>query len=429
MRLARLGSVCTQAWVASACLVAATVLSGNDTLAAVLVAFGLVIGIPTVVRQGRDHLVVRLVAAAGSMMLLSGALVGSLPDLGSPSQWTRWSSGEGRSIVALAALAIGVTVRRTDLERLQRVVVALVVGSIACSLPFYLLRTDLPGFRVRGGALLFALGSSHHVVGFTTAVAILVLLSSPRLFHPMAMTVSASVCLLGLGLSGSRSGLIGVALGSLAIVFIRLGRRRGLIGLAGLVVVGAAMIPLVPRFRTTAEVVTRPEFFDEASTLFREGDLVLAIEMSDTRAEANMLLRFAMWGRSMEFVERSPVVGVGAYRINDRIQQWVGIEHLVQFGVGDGFRVFGDSQPHNMYLHLLGELGVLGTALYLSPFFVVGVRLWRRRPDDIEAVTMGLGLLAMPVVVGLVSAALLTTALALPMNGLLGAAVNEPVDR
>ncbi|MFZ9042763.1 MAG: O-antigen ligase family protein [Ilumatobacteraceae bacterium] len=411
-------------WVASALLVAGTVLSGNGVISAVLVGIGLVLGFPEVVRHCRDDVVVRLLAGVAVAVVVSALLVRSLPDVGSASQWRRWATGEGRSFVALGAVAIGVCVRGDDLRRLQRAVVGLVVGGIALSLPFYFARVGVPGFAIRRRVLLFALGSSHHIVGFTAAAALLVLLSTPRLFRPGPTMSAALVCLVGLGLSGSRSGLVGFAAGAVVVVFVRFGRRRGMAALAALLVGGAALVPLVPRYRTTAMLLVEAEFYDEAIRVYQDGFFDRGGTMSRSQAEANVLDRFARWGRAVDVVERSPLVGIGAFRINDQIDEWAGIEHIAEFGVR-GRRHFGDSQPHNMYLHLLGEFGVLGTAFYLSPYAVVGIGAWRRRSAAAPTAAMGLGLLGMVFAIGFVSAGLLTTGLALSTNGLLAAAAGR----
>ena len=148
---------------------------------------------------------------------------------------------------------------------------------------------------------------------------------------------------------------------------------------------------------------------------FTTGSRERARELSKNEADANILIRFALWGQAMDQFESSPIVGIGRFRVNDRDLEFRGTEGLVWVATG-GDRFHNDDEPHNQLLYLLAETGVVGLLAYATPF-VFAWRWTRRRPNgaagDEQWRMLSRVSLLYAVIVGLVSSGTMGTGLGL----------------
>jgi O-antigen ligase len=93
--------------------------------------------------------------------------------------------------------------------------------------------------------------------------------------------------------------------------------------------------------------------------------------------DQNLLTRILYWQRAIQYIQDSPIVGVGIGSFNDSS---VVLEHVAP-GISvksSSEKFFGENHAHNIILHVLAEQGVLGLAL-LSWFWL---SLLRRRPSS-----------------------------------------------
>jgi O-antigen ligase len=138
-------------------------------------------------------------------------------------------------------------------------------------------------------------------------------------------------------------------------MFLLLGRRlasfsrrtAGTVGLSLLLIsIGALLLPLV----------VPEEFFEE-----RVGDSI------------NIFGRFATWIATLEIVSKAPILGVGLNNLQ-------GLLALQIFS----FRGFWNySTPHNSFLSMIAELGIVGLVAYLAVVVAIikmGLRLYRTGP-------------------------------------------------
>ena len=193
------------------------------------------------------------------------------------------------------------------------------------------------------------------------------------------MRVSAvAIGLVAVGWSASRTALVALIVALIVILGHLVPRRRLVaVGVATLIV-AMALVPAVPRFRQTAEIVTRSEFASEVASAFETGTTSNARRLSDSGVEANILIRFSLWGAEFDEVLRSPLLGLGRFRGDDLDTERSGIDGLFLFAV-DGERRHSHAEPHNMYLYLLGETGLIGLVLFSTPYVWVILRTRKRR--------------------------------------------------
>ena len=365
--------------VALVLLVIAATISDSDPLSATLVAVGLTFGAWPVWTRRRDRIVV-VAAAIIVIWLAYGLAVGSLPsptDLGDAADW---ASTEGRVLVVVATVAIASAVTvLADLRWTARSIVLAVTVAHVVAFVSFLTGVSIPGFRVDLNGLFMGLSSSHHVVGFVAVGVLMIVLSCPSWFASWQQAVAAVVALASIVAAGSRTSLLAFACGGALIAWRRLDRSRFGLVLALVALLGGLLVASSDRFRTTVDVMTRREFPSEVWRSFTNGGTEGIRDMSDSAAEANILLRVALWGVAAEGFADSPIVGIGAFRQNDGDLAYTGVRHVV-FVAAAGDNRYGDDEPHNVVLFLGHEVGLAGIALYAAPYAMA----WRRtrRPSD-----------------------------------------------
>lgn len=184
--------------------------------------------------------------------------------------------------------------------------------------------------------------------------------------------IAAVLVLVGILILQTRSALVGLSVGALAAgaVWLLEGgqagwKRLGLTGL-GVVLMGGLLFGL-----------TRQGFTEK---------------LANTESIAE---RLALWRNSVQMWKEAPVVGKGA----GQWQIWMpkyGVGHFFSANVQRGQTTF--QRPHNDYLWLGTELGLVGLALYLVFFWGGVVRLFRAirkatDPGERWAGLLGLGTL------------------------------------
>lgn len=360
--------------VAMALLVASAATSGVGPLSAVCGLLGIALAVPAGLAARSDR-IAQIVAGLGLMWVVYGWLVGGTPS-GSIEAVRAWTETEGRSLVVLGLIVSTRGLRRrATLIRGAQLIIAVVLATMTLALGLFLVGVD----RVRGGDLFFGFTTSHHVSGFLACVTIIMLVVDPALVPIRWMRISAFVVLfVATVASGSRTSMF-ATLGAVAtVVVVRRGVRSLLVPtLLGVLLVGAAFAGST-RLRQTGQFVVSGELFVDGFEAFTTADPGRAAEPSDSVAEQNILTRFRLWGVAIDQFSTSPIVGIGRYRVNDREPTVSGIDGFVAVVTDAGDKRHNDQEPHNVYLYLLVETGVLGLVWALTPFWLV----WREtRPD------------------------------------------------
>lgn len=361
-------------------LVAAAALSGSDVLSALLAAVAVMAGARPVVTNLRRDLVTQLASIVALVWLLYAAVVGSLPSPSAPGEVADWAANEGRALLALYAIAIGAAIRSSAVcAILLRRMVLVVASTLVVGLLSHWSNVSPPLFDDRQRRLFHGLTSSHHVAGFLGAAMVLVVVAFPRLLPRNARIGVVALGVVAIALAGSRSSLVGLAAGVVVVLAHLLDRRRFVVVVTGLTVLALLVMIPVPRFRQTIEIVVRPEFVSDAVQSFESGTRQQAVRLSDSTVEANMLIRFALWGEQIDVIRSSPLVGIGRFRGNDDELRLWGVDGVFYVAIDGERSPLG--QPHNMYLYLLGETGIVGLLVFMTPYAVAVART-RRRSDS-----------------------------------------------
>jgi O-antigen ligase len=142
-------------------------------------------------------------------------------------------------------------------------------------------------------------------------------------------------------------------------IFLLLGRRLATFSRRTAGTVGLSLL-LIPIIALSLLLVVPEEFFDE-----RVGDSV------------NIFGRFATWIVTLGIVAKAPIFGVGLNNLRGLLA-----DEIVSFR---GF--WNYSTPHNSFLSMIAELGIVGLVAYLAVVVAIikmGLRLYRTgpRPQD-----------------------------------------------
>lgn len=158
--------------------------------------------------------------------------------------------------------------------------------------------------------------------------------------RPLLLVGALAVLLVTFLQTGSRGGAVALVMGAAVVIVLRFG-RRGLLGLVLLLIV-AAFVPNPIRDRTTAEHMQNPEAY----------------------------ARWWMWqGAMREMIEYPFGVGIGLYQYT---------YPRYAFPIEDGIIRYGKvaQRPHNEYLQIGVELGLLGLGIFVWGIVVVAQESW-----------------------------------------------------
>lgn len=114
--------------------------------------------------------------------------------------------------------------------------------------------------------------------------------------------------------------------------------------------------------------------------------IVLSSRLTDLEEDENVLSRFLLWSRAVQFITTSPLTGLGLgsfEQVNVKVQKL--IPGLIAIRISGTYPkeitrhvAEGGQHSHNTYLQLLCELGLIGTLLFL---LVLTLGIMRFLPD------------------------------------------------
>lgn len=97
---------------------------------------------------------------------------------------------------------------------------------------------------------------------------------------------------------------------------------------------------------------------------------------------ANVAIRvLETWPRAVDCFLNSPLVGTGFGSVNDTPLRYKGIPYLLSLN-DQPKKVFNDAHAHHSYLHILGEQGLVGMAIFLTFWFAL-YRFLKKGPESI----------------------------------------------
>ncbi len=302
------------------------------------------------------------VAAVGMVFTLEAAVLFYLPRL---VTWSR------RQVVIALGAFVAIVAAAAVVALLQAILSPTIFGLYVVTGQF--------GEVYRLAAFI---GDPNVFGAFITASAPFLLLaatSAASRRHRRIAIVIAFVLLLALWLTFSRGSWLALAV-STAGVLVWFGRRTVLVALA-VMALSFATAYLMPRdllVEGGEGFGNRPNVI--GSTLGRVGAVG---EGRDLRTQFIV--------NALPIIADHPVLGVGPGRYGGAAADVLGTPVYEEYGTDRIFAVSPQLTVDNFWLHLLVELGVLGTAAFIAAAAVPGVRILRaaRRSVGLERIVLG----------------------------------------
>ncbi|MFF8656526.1 O-antigen ligase family protein [Streptomyces huasconensis] len=235
---------------------------------------------------------------------------------------------------------------------------------------------------------------STDVMGMATVVSYGIVCALALAFRPHAprqrwtAAVCAALLTVPLALSFSRGAWIATAAACLGVLLLAGARRAGRVLLAG----GAAAVVLVAGLGVGSAMLQQR---------------LSSITQVTGTPDQSVTDRYTMWAASADMWRERPVTGVGLKGFPDHRDSHASLalsSGSDTAGAGSGFVRQPLLSPHNMYLLVLGEQGLLGLLTLAggwAALLVCGLRRWRRRcarPDgpggpELDCALLACGLL------------------------------------
>ncbi len=228
---------------------------------------------------------------------------------------------------------------------------ALLSCGLALAAPGEFVSSDGRVYATLGNSNLFAI-----VLVVSVCIALWEFVRSTNITIKVAMIFAALFLCYMIAASGSRKGLVGVALVSLIflIYYVRQSGKQGGFRLVASLLGGVTVVALGAFFVLQSEHVDRLQTVVE---VVQEGDV--------GRGDDSLVGRAYLYKRGFEIFVDNPLLGVG----------------LDNFQMARG-RTFGmtiGAYSHSNYLELLTNTGLIGFLLFFGMYFVVGRKLLRCR--------------------------------------------------
>ncbi len=307
-----------------------------------------------------------------------GILVGAAPPI---RQIPAFLGFEGRIYISFLPLLViaTVNVNRADLLAVRTLMRWCVIGGAA------LLGLWMVGLRgpLGNGGNFAGLTSSHHAAGFLFATAALVLLV-PAFYERTRLDVIVGIVALGIVVaSGSRTTLAGLLLAA-AYLIISSPSPRNRARMIAVIAVGLVVTAILSgRVLTTVRYLGSTAFLQDASAQFSqpespESGKSVTIGVAPGASLANIIIRFGVWRASLDEFVKSPLIGIGPWRLNDIDRQEVGTPGIVVVAT-QGVQVNGNGfGSHNLVLQVAAETGLIGVFLLAAPWVLIAQRVRRK---------------------------------------------------
>lgn len=309
------------------------------------------------------------------MTVFKAAYYFMLNDFPSTNMLGFWDA-EGRMFVALVVLLI-VSGQSYSAEQLR--------SAFAWMIRLYLLWLPLL-FAIR----MLGMGSgesSHHQLGVSALSGFALLLITRKRRHASASAVLLVIAFAATVVSGSRTAVLAAML-ILAYTYwaqIRVAGRIAIMvaAVGAAVLLAGSQVEIGNRkydfgaYRYVGAAVLygmrHPDAFERADQGRKDVSVV--------GGDANMVGRGVIWGKAIAHFIASPLIGMGAGRLDDASTC---SRHSLLFCVHDqGESNYGGSTAHNTVLHVMAEEGLAGTALMVL-FVALAVAATRSRRRAIE---------------------------------------------
>ncbi|HEX6498410.1 MAG TPA: lipid II flippase MurJ [Micromonosporaceae bacterium] len=317
-------------------------------------------------------------------MVASGALTAftAVDQVAAVLGWVRFAQ-----VFVLVPIATALALRtRSDLLRILVPLVA--VGALEAALAVWQHLTDTGAAYGSTHARSIGTFGAYDIMGLPTLLGCLLIVltaeaATLRGRARWAALGGAVALVVPLAFSYSRGGWIGTALGAVAVL-VAAGWRRAVLVLGTLAMMGTLALatgvvaagPLGERFASIGSVVSDPD--------------------------ASVRDRYGLWTAAGAMWRDHPLTGVGIKNFAEHRDRYLPVDASSTSDIGDlagGFRRVELLSPHNLYLLVLSEQGLLGALAFGGALVALGAatvrRLYRDAPGAPERVVgvAALGLL------------------------------------
>lgn len=244
----------------------------------------------------------------------------------------------------------------SDRWRLNVLQLALVFGGVSALVVF-----TTNDFVIRAGAdLIIQLQNPASGLYISFVLAWVAARRAHGLHTPWFQLVAGGAALIMIVLTDHRSVWLAaiVVLGAIAVLAPRSRRKRSAM-YAAVAIVAAAIIAL------SIDTVWNPPSGGDV------GNEVVGLAEPETGEGSNVRWRLAYWRELVSRTPEGPALGVGFGQPSEFL--WRGRQYDFRSDTG----TFDVSGPHNVYVHVLYRMGVVGLAAMLA---LIGLVLWRTLP-------------------------------------------------
>lgn len=192
-----------------------------------------------------------------------------------------------------------------------------------------------------------------------------------RLFWKVICLLTITILTIALSFSITRGGIICVAISMILLLIFRF-RKYIIPAIVVTVILLLTIFYIIPSVVEKLPVVKKHPVVKKPSVVERPLPIFNRVSTIDFRLEA--------WGYGIRFFKMHPLTGIGFNNFLDNVQNqnW----KISYHGVAE--------DPHNFYLRLLAETGIIGLGTWLILIFSIFIYIWRIRKDEI-----GIGILAL----------------------------------
>lgn len=249
--------------------------------------------------------------------------------------------------------------------------------------------------------------SSHHSAGAIGSTVVLFHAARGVIYRKPADFIFFSTALFATLGSNSRTALISLLISALAFAVI--GRKTKLVFSVLCVMVSAVIVMQSAfksefyRLHSDLSLETLPgtmnsfahglQEIEEFSPQDRRTVSRKAIEQTNIKGDANMLIRGYHWGDAVEAFIKSPLIGIGFGRYNDSQKDYIGIENIIWVSHRAGQVDISEQTAHNFYLNTLAETGLIGLMAFLGIIIHLAKPIANHRENQADALfsrTIGL---------------------------------------
>jgi len=246
----------------------------------------------------------------------------------------------------------------TDNKRFRIVILTYFVASIIYSI--YSI-----GIEIFTGVTRVSLSEMQNPAHFAQSLGIGLLFTpyilnwSKKFYWKLLVVLGDSCLILAILMTGTRAVWVGLAMG---VVFVWLITRGKAVRIRSLVIIGVVLvisISVMSHYGIISDYIIQR--------------IVTLPNLEATHGGAG---RTNIWLVGWEMLKNNPIIGVGLNNFPVRFEDYISAARL-----RGAYAIYPGRDPHNIFLSVQGELGIVGLAVFVAFFIAIFKALFRYRKD------------------------------------------------